>query len=221
MRSSGQGNLADLNLVIAVDCSFSVSTVEYHLQRRGLAAAFRDPEIIAAIESAGHGRIAVSVLQWSSRDSQTVAIPWLPITDADSAEVLALALENMNRRSFDGSTSISAALLAATRQIADSPFVAARNVIDMQADGTNNNGPYLDRVRDQTLERGIVINGLAIVNEVPWLDRYFVDHVIGGDAAFVEVATDYEAFAVAIKRKLLREIPTPRLAEHKAGFPGA
>ena len=56
------------------------------------------------------------------------------------------------------------------------------------------------------MAQGITVNGLAILNEDPHLDHYYRHNVIGGDGAFVMTAADYEDFAEAILRKLLREI---------------
>ena len=47
----------DLNLVLAIDCSYSVNVQEYALQMAGMAAAFIDPTIIKAIESGPYGAI--------------------------------------------------------------------------------------------------------------------------------------------------------------------
>ena len=52
----------------------------------------------------------------------------------------------------------------------------------------------------------MTVNGLAILNEVPDLSAYYAAEVIGGAGAFVEVARNYEDFAQALRRKLIREI---------------
>ena len=48
----------DLELVLAVDISSSVSRDEYALQMGGLAAAFRDPAVVAAIARNSEAREA-------------------------------------------------------------------------------------------------------------------------------------------------------------------
>lgn len=214
---SAQLRAVDLNLVIAVDCSYSVDTVEFDLQRHGIADAFRDPEVQSAIAGGQHGAIAVSILQWSSRRSQIVAIPWMVVSDAASANALASAAVSMPRETIEGATSIAAAIDAASQLIAESPYPASRYVIDVQADGTNNNGPVVDDARDRALAQGITINGLTIINEISWLHFYFRNHVIGGPGAFVEIANDYKAYGRAIKRKLLREIAPPFVADRQDG----
>jgi hypothetical protein len=55
----------------------------------------------------------------------------------------------------------------------------------------------------------VVINGLAILNDEPALDRYYRRQVIGGKRAFVLLAKDFTDFADAIRRKLIREIGHP------------
>ncbi len=57
-------DIVDLALVLAVDCSYSVDSVEYRLQMEGLARAFRTSKVIDAIKNGPSGRIAVSVVQW-------------------------------------------------------------------------------------------------------------------------------------------------------------
>ena len=53
----------DLESVLAVDVSASVDATEYDLQMHGVAAAYRDPEVVAAILSSGGLGIAVTVVQ--------------------------------------------------------------------------------------------------------------------------------------------------------------
>ena len=46
---AGAAEPVDIELVLAADVSISVDGSELDLQRQGLAAAFRDPEVIDAI----------------------------------------------------------------------------------------------------------------------------------------------------------------------------
>lgn len=79
-------------------------------------------------------------------------------------------------------------------------------MIDVSGDGRNNAGWGLELVRKRALDRGITINGLAILNDVPTLHLYFQQRVIGGTGAFVVSAKDYDDYVLAIRRKLLAEI---------------
>ena len=79
----------DLELVLAIDSSGSVDFQEFELQVGGIAHAFRDPEVIEAIEGAAPNGIAVCLIEWSGRRQHLVTIDWTRITDAASAQALA------------------------------------------------------------------------------------------------------------------------------------
>ena len=203
----------DLELVIAIDCSYSVDEGEFELQAGGIGAAFRTEEVIDAILQGGHGAIAVTVLQWSSQLSQEVAIPWTLIDSRESVIALSVAIESMPRLTADGGTSISAAIAAAIRLFDHSPVQGVRRTIDVSGDGRNNNGPALRVARDTAVGRGITINGLAILNEVQTLHLYFRQQMIGGTGAFVETANRYSDYPEAMARKLVKEITTLPISE--------
>ncbi len=205
-RAAAAQMAVDLELVLAIDCSYSVDDREYGQQALGLAATFRSAKIIHAIEEGPHGAIAVSLVQWSRAASAHVTIPWIAVDGPGAAGALATKLAAMPRTAAPGSTSISSALHFASRLFDHGPFVGTRRVIDISADGRNNNGMPLQPVRAQVLAQGITINGLAILNEVPTLNHYFERDVIGGTGAFVIEALDYGDYVEAIRRKLLAEI---------------
>ncbi|MGH6874412.1 MAG: DUF1194 domain-containing protein, partial [Aestuariivirgaceae bacterium] len=194
-----------LELLLAVDASGSVSGAEFDLQVTGLANAFRDPAVIAAIRSAGPGGIAVALMQWSSPGQQTMAVDWYLVSDSASAELLAQKITAAGRLIL-GETSIDAALRFATAEISRNNYLGRRQVIDLSGDGATNWGALPDDARDEAVAAGITINALAIVNEQPDLGQYYQDHVIGGSDAFVVQASDYGDFARAIRQKLIEEI---------------
>lgn len=196
----------DLNLVLAIDCSQSVDDAEFALQIQGTASALRSEEILEAIHAEPFGAVSIAIVQWSGENSQIVAIPWTLVRDRKSAAALADEIASLPRLTSDGATSISALIGFAADLIARSPNQATRNVIDVAADGANNSGTRVDIARDRAISRGIVVNGLTILNEVQYLHYYFRNHVIGGNGAFVEIASDYADFERAIAKKLLREI---------------
>ncbi len=196
----------DLLLILSIDCSYSVDAREFALQAQGLARAFRDPDVIAAIGRGAYGRIAVSVVQWSDQGQEAVVVPWMEVSGAAAALVLSQKLATMARVSAIGATSITSMIRFGLRYLAQAPFRSARQVIDIATDGRNNIGGYPMPLRDLAISRGVTINGLAILNEVPTLDKYFELYVAGGPANFVISANNYDAFAEAIKRKLIMEI---------------
>ena len=216
------GVAVELELVIAVDASGSVDNDEFALQVRGLAGAFRDPRVVAAIESHGAAGIAVAVMQWSSPGNQIVAVEWTAIADAASAAAFAERIEGAGRLLY-GETAIAHALRFAAGLFVGGAFEGRRKVIDLSGDGPNNFGGVPRRVRDLAVAGGVTINGLAILNEYAELDRYYEDEVIGGPGAFVMIAADYADFATAIRNKLVREIAGPPIASVRCarlGRPG-
>ncbi|MEP3115503.1 DUF1194 domain-containing protein [Nisaea sp.] len=205
-RSGAADIPVDIELVLAIDCSSSVDDEEFALQVSGMANAFRDPMIQDAIQNGVEGAVGISIIQWSSERFQNVAVRWRLLTGPADADNLANEIEAMPRTIGTGATSIANALLFAANSFNGNGMEGYRRVIDMSADGENNQGLGIHIARAQVLARGITINGLAIRNEFPNLDMYFEDRVIGGERAFTEVAKDYEDYRNAIFRKLFREL---------------
>lgn len=201
----------DLELVLAVDCSGSIDDDEFALQVRGYAAAFAHPAVIAAIRSGEIGAIAVTYVQWSGPYLQNQAIGWTYIDSADTAESFAGAMASVPRYLNRGGTSISGTIDFIRPMFDRNGFEGRRRVIDISGDGTNNSGRLVHYARDDAVAEGITINGLAILNEVGGLDRYYEENVIGGPGAFVMAAADFEDFAFAIRNKLIREIADNRM----------
>lgn len=211
LATSQSGPEIDLALVLAVDCSFSVDTAEYRLQMDGLAAAFRHPKVAEAIAKGPIGKIAVTLFQWSSDQSQKIAVPWAILEGSAEIESFAGKIEASPRLTSDGGTSISAAVLFGADLIDKAPARPLRRVIDVSGDGINNNGFRPEVARDEAMGREITVNGLAIINEVAFLDKYYERHVTGGPGTFVMVANDYDAYRDAILRKLILEILGPTI----------
>lgn len=210
-QTRSQDTAVDLALVLAIDCSFSVDANEFRLQMEGLGRAFMRDDVKAAIRKGDRQRIAVAAMQWSDETNQMVVLPWTIIAgDADADEVGAV-LARMPRRLAEGGTSISTALTYGAALFAAAP-PAGRRVIDVSSDGRNNIGPPVNAARDRIVAQGITINALVILNEWPTLDIYFEKQVVGGQAHFVIPANDYDAYAEAIYRKLLREITGPGIS---------
>jgi hypothetical protein len=201
-----------IELVLAVDTSLSVDDVEYDLQMRGIAQAFRDPEIINLIGQ--QDGVAVSLFQWSSTIDERHLIPWHLLGDAASVLSFAAKVEKAPRDPVRGFTAIGNAIDFGARLIAENAFAGRHLKIDVSGDGRNNTGPLPAASHFRTEDLGIVINGLPILIDTYSLDRYFRDKVISGPGAFLEIANDYRDFARAFLRKLRREI-APRVSRDK------
>ena len=193
----------ELELVLAVDVSGSVSPAEFALQRRGLAEAFRDPAVHGAIETTGG--IAVALLYWAGPREQSLAVDWSLVVDAASSVRFAGKIETAERR-FAGVTAIGEALRSAASATAANAYLSERIVIDVSGDGPTNFGRETRPVRDSIVAAGITVNGLAILNEIEDLTAYYRDQVTGGPGAFVASASDSHDFVRAIRGKLIQEI---------------
>ena len=201
----------DLELVLAVDASASVSGEEFDLQVHGLAEAFRHRSVVQAIRAAGDLGLAVALVQWADYRQHTLSVDWTVVRDAASARQFAKQIDGVTR-AVAGNTAIGGAIEFAILQLEGNGFTGRRRVIDVSGDGRNNQGPAAWLVRNLAMARGITVNGLAILNEDPTLDRYYVTNVIGGPGAFVMTANDYLAYRLAILAKLVKEINGPATA---------
>lgn len=207
----------DLELVLAVDASGSVDADEWQLQLSGIAAAFRDPDVLAAIGEQPLGQIAVALAVWSEGNKPKDISPWFLVADAAGAEAFAAAVESYPRRIANGGTGIGKAIQFGVREIENNAYAGGRLVVDVSGDGRET--PPADwslttaQGRAYADARGVVVNGLAILSDDADLAGYYRSEVIVGPDSFVIAASGYEAFAEAMRRKLLREIETePRVS---------
>ena len=207
----------DLQLVLAIDVSSSIDRHEYLLQVQGLATAFQSAEVGEAIDRFAPRGIAVTVLQWASENVQRQVVAWIWLRDEASRMIFARRLAAMRRIDHEGVTAIALAIRSAHGLFRSNGFEGGRLVIDVSGDGTSNQGPAIGPERRLAVAAGITINGLAILNEQPYLDVFYRRNVIGGPGAFVMTATDYTDFAKAIRAKLVREVSGGGLV--KAGAP--
>ena len=192
--------------MLAVDCSSSVDPADFRMQMDGIAFALRNPALFDAIASGGHGRIVLTLVQWSSRHSQAVAIAWRLIGARLDLEALAQEVEGAERHWVPGGTGLAAAIDFSAALLAALPILADRRVIDVSGDGQDNERGNPARARDRALALGFTINGLPIINGSSRLEAYYRDNVIGGPGAFVMPASDMRSFRDAMTRKLLREV---------------
>ena len=222
-RTQPAAKPVDLALVLAVDASGSVNAERFELQKHGYAAAFRNPRVIDAIAAGAQHAIAVSMVQWTGPSLHVQVVGWTLVSDRPSAEALANAIDAVPRRLFGGGTSLSGAIDEGAALLAASPYRAARRVIDVSGDGSNNRGRPAEDARDDAVRVGIVINGLPIAWIEPDLVAYYRANVIGGPGAFVIGIESYDNFADAILNKLVTEIAgqgaAPRMAALLASPP--
>lgn len=210
---SSDANKVDLELILAVDISYSMDEDELRLQREGYVSAIRSRQVIEAIKQGVYGRIAVAYVEWAGAEQQTMLIDWQIIDGPQSAQTFADKLvESTPNRAYR--TSISAAIDFSSRQFAGNKYQGTRRVIDVSGDGPNNQGNVVTYIRDLVVAMGIGINGLPLALKAPNsgsidiqnLEDYYRECVIGGPGAFVISVSGKEGFAEAIRTKLVLEI---------------
>lgn len=217
----------DLELVLLADATGSIGNDEIKFQRQGYADALADPDILDAIRAGGrYQKIAVTYIEWGDAHSHEIIVPWTEIANAaDAAHFNAALMAEMRRGR--GRNAIGSALMMAANQIESNDVEGTRKVIDLSGDSANSWGrPSIAEARQSVLDRGITINGLAILcrtcssgRPVSYdLEKAFEDTIIGGAGSFVISADDPQRFSLAVKRKLILEIanrsPAERFAEN-------
>jgi len=203
----------DVELVLAVDVSRSMSPRELEIQRRGYAEALTSQSVIKAIRSGLLGRIALRYMEWSGYGQQRVIVEWTLIETAEDAEKFARKLTAQFNEALR-KTSISDAIAAASLSFVNNGFSANRQVIDISGDGPNNSGAPVEIVRDHALSKGIIINGLPLMTRegmgsqfhLADLDDYYRHCVIGGPGSFVIPVTEWKQFPSAVRQKLILEL---------------
>ena len=203
----------DVELVLAVDVSYSMDMDELALQREGYAQAIVSKEFLQALKSGPNGRIAITYFEWAASTDQKIIIPWRVIDGPETADAVANEIVKTPIRRASR-TSISGAINFAMPLFDENPHRGLRRVIDISGDGPNNNGAPVVIARDAAVEKGIVINGLPIMVKEPSystmdidnLDLYYEDCVIGGPGSFVVTIKDRDKFKEAIRTKLLMEV---------------
>jgi hypothetical protein len=203
----------DVELVIAVDVSYSMDPDEQALQREGYILALTSREFLRALHEGANGKIAVTYFEWAGQYDQKIIMPWRLIDGPEAADAVAAEIARAPYRRASR-TSISGGLRFAKPLFDNSGYRGLRRVIDVSGDGANNNGPLVVPTRDDVLAAGITINGLPIMLKRPNigsidienLDIYYEDCVIGGAGAFVIPIREREKFIEATRTKLVLEI---------------
>jgi hypothetical protein len=219
----------DVELVLAVDVSLSMSPAELEIQRHGYAAALTHDNVLKAIADGAYGKIAVTYVEWAGTTWQRVIVPWTMIASRADAERFVMQL-NASPPDSARRTSISGALSFGSDLFAESGFQGTKRVIDVSGDGPNNQGAPVNLTRDEVVKQGITINGLPLMTrggfssafDVDNLDRYYSDCVIGGPGAFMIPVNDWTQFPDAIRRKLVLELAgpaSPQWAAQEASHP--
>lgn len=219
----GPAQACRLALAMALDVSGSVDDREYRLQMSGLAEALGDPDVKAALFAMPDAPVAIAVYEWSSSRFQHLVQDWTLIATETDLDRLRARLSAWQRIPSPEATGLGAALQYGKGLLDRGPPCWSAT-LDVSGDGKNNDWPDPRRARASGSIDGIRINGLVIApsseggqarhDEVAAdLSAYFRARVIQGPDAFVEVAFGFEAYAEAMRRKLLRELKTQPIGQ--------
>ena len=203
----------DLQLVLAVDVSGSITEGELEIQRRGYAEALADPAVLAAISGGRLGRVAMAYMEWAAADDQELIVDWMLVRNREDAERFVARMQGPHEPRLR-LTSISHGIDFAAALFEGNGFESHRKVIDISGDGPSNDGRVVTWARDDAAARGVTINGLQLMTREgeggQWylddLDRYYRDCVIGGPGAFIIPVMRWADFPKAVRQKLLIEL---------------
>ncbi len=200
--ASGHAALAcDTALMLTIDVSNSIDTVEYNLQTDGMADAVLDAEVSEALIS---GQVAVAVIQWSGVDRQELSLPWRQLRSVADVQAFAADARTMPRAFVQSDTAPGDAIMFALGQFANAP-VCDQQVIDISGDGPPNAGSDTRLASREAERRGVTINGIAIESMGVAITTFFTRSVITRDG-FVITARRHSDYPRAIREKILREV---------------
>ena len=100
-----QTTTVDVELVLAVDISYSMDPDELALQREGYVKALTSSEFLNALRQGIHGRVAVTYFEWAGAGEQRVIVPWRVVDGPESAgsvanEILAAPIRRALKRLY-------------------------------------------------------------------------------------------------------------------------
>ena len=223
----------DTALVIAVDVSQSVDQDRYKMQMNGIAAAFEDREVIAAITSGANGQILITLIAWS--DAAVTAMPWTLVANAEDALRVARIIRALPPTTGEFTCLARMLRTIQVNTLSQIPLTANRVVVDVSGDGIDNcdDTPATGVERDLIVAAGGTINGLPIIikgendeivgsgayrkpgydinnlspdKDSTTLDAWYKKHVIGGRGSFIMAAKGYEDFGRAFRQKFVTEV---------------
>jgi hypothetical protein len=231
LGAPAQAEEVDLEIVLALDASGSVDEHEFRLQLGGVAEALRHPSVHEAIVSGPYGRIAVSLLVWSDSAFPRFATDWVVLDSPGVAMAYADVVEGFHSKVGrskgigGGGTAIGDALAYAIIMLDNNGIDALRQTVDVSGDGIETPPWFkaalmLPEARQMAVERGVLVNGLAITTDFANLTAYYRDNVIVGPGAFVIEARGFEDFRRAILEKMRREFTFAVTSRLESGVGG-
>jgi uncharacterized protein DUF1194 len=136
----------NVELVVAVDVSYSMDMDELAIQREGYAQAIVSKDFLQGLKAGSGSKVAMTYLEWLMSGDERIIIPWRVIDGPESADAVAAEIMKTPVRR-GSSTSISGAIDFALQLFQENPYRGLRRVIDISGDGPNNDGAPVTRRR--------------------------------------------------------------------------
>jgi hypothetical protein len=203
-------------LSLGLDVSSSVDQSEYRLQMEGVIAALNAPVVMDILFLQPDAPVRLHVFEWSGPVNQTVIVPWTTINTPADVATISARLRAHKRGDPAPTTAVGSAMLAGFSYLEAHPDCWIRT-LDLSGDGETNTGPLPEDIPDSATPTGVTVNGLVVGSGTFFGDQvtgtalddladYYRENVIRGPASFVEVAENFDDYAAAMERKLLREL---------------
>lgn len=203
-------------LVLALDVSGSVDAGEYRLQIDGVARALQDPDVRARILAMPQAPVDLAIFEWSEAGHMPLLVGWTTLSDDAAIDAVAQRLRGTRRSPAPPGTALGHAMERGLALL-DERAACWKRTLDISGDGQRNTGPHPREVKPALTAAGVTVNALVIgadnptigdtrQAEIAELSSYFRINVITGPDAFVQTALGFDAYADAMRRKLLREL---------------
>lgn len=218
-------------LALGLDVSGSVDMWEYRLQLDGVAAALLDAEVRQAFLLYPEAPVRLMIFEWSAQGHHRVVSGWQEMKGPDDLQAVAGVLRATKAVPVNNpSTAIGAAMMFGATEL-QTQADCWRLTLDISGDGPSNVGRH-PRLIEPHETGPVIVNGLVIGPDGPSnttknrhnvksLMGYYQSYVIRGPGAFVEAALDYEDFAEAMRRKLIRELQPAAVSAPRPGPPAS
>ena len=204
-------------LVLLIDASSSMrqrfdQMTFYDLQIEATARALTEPCVVDRLIGSRSSRTAIGAILWSANRQQEIAMHWSVMrTEGDVAGIAARLRNTANH--LDSYTGVAAAVRFATQQLRAAYIPAtSRKIIDVSANGRDNQGGDPLAASDEAYRLGIKINAVVMKGYDGTVDEmyaYYESNVITKDGIIFKVNDEgagLETLAVAIASKLCAEI---------------
>lgn len=202
----------DINIVVSLDRSDSISPQEAQAQLHGIAYTLGHDRFARVVDSGLHGRIGLAIVAWSSFGRRVEILPWTLIDGPAAALATAAAIVARTPAAVGTrhrpQTDIALGIRTGTEYLDRAPFQAAQGVINIVSDGIDNFGIVPHVPRRDALRRGYTINALTMGrgSAVAALRRFYQRDVIGGPRAFVHNVLAPDEMLEGTLRKMLTEV---------------